>query len=86
MRKQIHIYLGLTLIFVFLLNSTALAGSVTDSQTSQSINKAIGYLHAIQNKDGGFPAQAGDQSNPGTSCWAVMALAAAGEDITGKAW
>ncbi|HEX3010904.1 MAG TPA: S-layer homology domain-containing protein, partial [Syntrophomonadaceae bacterium] len=46
----------------------------------------IGYLHAIQNKDGGFPAQAGDQSNPGTSCWAVMALAAAGEDITGKAW
>lgn len=87
MHKKIHICLSLTLIFAFLINGVVLANNfVPDQQTSASINKAVGYLHAIQNKDGGFPGKAGGPSSMGTSCWVIMGLEAAGEDVTSNAW
>lgn len=86
MRKSIHICLSLTLILVFLLNSAVLANNLPDQQTGISIHNAVGCLHTIQNKDGGFPVKAGGPSSEATTCWVIMALQAAGEDVTSKAW
>jgi prenyltransferase beta subunit len=83
MRRRIHVCLTIALLLTFLINSMAFAVPVS-SQTSASINKAIAYLHTVQNKDGGFPERAGAPSNQTTTCWVMVALAAAGEDVTNR--
>jgi hypothetical protein len=59
---------------------------MSDQETGESINKGVSYLHSIQNKDGGFPVKAGGPSSMGTTCWAIMALEAADEDVISNAW
>ncbi len=86
MRKSIAICLSLTLILTFFLNSMVLANNLPDPQTDISIHKAVGCLHTIQNKDGGFPVKAGGPSSEAATCWVIMALQAAGEDVTSKTW
>ncbi|PKM78048.1 MAG: hypothetical protein CVU90_04865 [Firmicutes bacterium HGW-Firmicutes-15] len=86
-RKKIPICLSLTILLVFLLTSVVLANNIlADQQTGVSINKAVNYLHSIQNNDGGFPGKAGGPSSMGTCCWVIMALEAGGEDVTSNTW
>jgi energy-coupling factor transport system substrate-specific component len=40
--------------------------------------RALGYLRGQQNRDGGFPAQAGGESNAQSTAWAVQGLDASG--------
>jgi energy-coupling factor transport system substrate-specific component len=42
--------------------------------------RAVRFLLARQNPDGGFPLQPGDASNAQSTAWAVQALVAAGRD------
>jgi prenyltransferase beta subunit len=43
--------------------------------------KALGFLHAVQNNDGGFPESPGEhESNSGSTSWAVQAIWAASEN------
>jgi prenyltransferase beta subunit len=43
--------------------------------------KALGFLHTVQNNDGGFPESPGEhESNSGSTSWAVQAIWAAGEN------
>ncbi|RKD21442.1 hypothetical protein SAMN02745883_01156 [Caminicella sporogenes DSM 14501] len=52
----------------------------------RSIDKAIEYLHKVQNDDGGFPSKKGKKSSVAVTCWTIMALSAAGEKITDSSW
>jgi len=85
MRRKIQVCFTLTIMLTLLINSAAFAAPAAD-QAAASINKAIAYLHNIQNKDGGFPEKAGAPSSQATTCWVMTALAAAGEDVTGRGW
>ncbi len=49
------------------------------SPTDPSIVSAVDYLRTCQKDDGGF-GEAGRESSPGTTSWAIMAIAAAGDD------
>ena len=43
--------------------------------------KALGFLHTVQNNDGGFPESPGEhESNSGSTSWALQAIWAAGEN------
>jgi prenyltransferase beta subunit len=42
--------------------------------------RAVAYIRAAQNRDGGFPAQPGGSSNAQSTAWAVQGLVAAGVD------
>jgi hypothetical protein len=53
---------------------------------SREIEKAVEYLHKVQNDDGGFPYLPGQDSSQAVSCWVIMALAEAGEDINAPEW
>lgn len=87
MLKKIQIGLAMVLIFTFMMNGVVLANTpAPQQQTSVSVSKAVKYLHSIQNKDGGFPSKAGGISSTGATCWVIMALAAAGEDVNSSAW
>jgi hypothetical protein len=52
----------------------------TDAHAASTTSKAIGYLHSVQNSNGGFPAGGGGASTQLFSSWAVMGIAAAGRD------
>lgn len=41
-------------------------------------HRAVAYIRAAQNRDGGFPVQPGDSSNAQSTAWAVQGLIAAG--------
>ncbi|QEK11390.1 hypothetical protein FQB35_02820 [Crassaminicella thermophila] len=58
----------------------------SDQKVKKSIEKAIYYLHSVQNKDGGFPATVGNPSSLSLTSWVIMALTAAGENITDATW
>lgn len=53
---------------------------VRDAQAATPASKAIGYLHSVQNGNGGFPAGGGGASTQLFTSWAVMGIAAAGRD------
>jgi hypothetical protein len=61
-----------------------------EPQSSDTVTKALAYLHTQQNEDGGFPwANPSDWGTDSDSCstsWVVQALIAAGEDPTGDVW
>jgi prenyltransferase beta subunit len=42
--------------------------------------RAVAYVLAAQNPDGGFPQQPGDTSNAQSTAWAIQGLTAAGHD------
>jgi prenyltransferase beta subunit len=84
--KKIKMVISLAAIFTLLFNCPALASTIPDRQAAVSVENAMSYLHAVQNKDGGFPVKAGDSSSQGTTCWVIMALIAAGEDVESKDW
>lgn len=55
-----------------------LAAGVHDGRL---VSGAVRYLEGAENPDGGFPQEAGGESNAQSSAWAVQALVAAGAPI-----
>lgn len=41
--------------------------------------KATAFMHHVENRDGGFPLQPGEESNAQSTAWAIQGLIAAGE-------
>ncbi len=68
----------------------ALASVPAGARYTVQIDKALAYLHAQQNADGGFPYAQGDPnssaSDANSTALVVMALVAVGEDPAGAAW
>jgi energy-coupling factor transport system substrate-specific component len=54
----------------------ALAGA--DGGAARARHRAVAYLRRQQNRDGGFPSQAGGPSNVQSTAWAIQGLDAAG--------
>lgn len=48
-----------------------------EENSSETVKKALGYLHSEQNQDGGFSSMG---SNAATDGWAIMAINAAGQN------
>lgn len=46
------------------------------------VARAMAYLRRAQNPDGGFPQQAGGESNAQSTAWAVQGLSAAGVNVS----
>ncbi len=46
------------------------------------VARAVAYLRRAQNLDGGFPQQAGGESNAQSTAWAVQGLSAAGVNVS----
>lgn len=75
-------------------NDTALAIQTLiacgEKSTSDSIKKAISYLHTQQNDDGGFsyqkPSPYGTDTDTASTSWVIQGLLAAGEDISADSW
>ncbi|MEL7564901.1 MAG: S-layer homology domain-containing protein [Dehalobacterium sp.] len=87
MKKRFVKLSGLILTLVMLLQGGVLAeGVFTGKQGEDSIKKAVVYLHSMQNPDGGFCAKKDGASSKALTSWVVMALVAAGEDISSSSW
>ncbi len=56
----------------------ALAGQ--GGAAARARSRAVAYLRRDQNRDGGFPSQAGGPSNAQSTAWAIQGLEAAGVD------
>jgi len=59
-------------------------GSIAEAllnETSGNVESALGYLLTCQNEDGGFSPKPGEESKLGTTVFATIALASAGEDV-----
>jgi hypothetical protein len=73
-------------------NTTALAvqALVAAGGRAAAVSKALGYLHGIQNKDGGFPYQKpsaqGTDTDANSTAYAIQAIVAAGGDPAGADW
>ena len=66
-------------ILLILLLCVASCGAYPLSAGDPAIQSSRDYLRACQMDDGGF-GEAGRESSPGTTSWAIMAAVAAGED------
>jgi hypothetical protein len=54
---------------------------------TEAQRKAVGYLHGVQQQDGGFPEFPSEaESNSGSTAWATQGLWAAGENPEAQAW
>lgn len=49
-----------------------------DEVRDKHLSQAVSFLQKAQNADGGLPAKRGGGSDPGTSAWAALAVAAGG--------
>ena len=65
--------------------AAALQGAIDASgqRAGALVARAVTYLRHAQNPDGGFPQQAGGQSNAQSTAWAVQGLVAAGVNVNG---
>ena len=63
--------------------AAALQGVVaaTGQRDNALVARSVAYLRRAQNPDGGFPQQAGGESNAQSTAWAVQGLAAAGINV-----
>ncbi|MCK9278048.1 MAG: helical backbone metal receptor [Methanoculleus sp.] len=66
-------------ILLILLLCIASCGAYPLNTGDQAIQSSLDYLRSCQKDDGGF-GEAGRESSPGTTSWAIMAAVAAGED------
>jgi energy-coupling factor transport system substrate-specific component len=49
---------------------------------SPAITRAVAFLRRAENPDGGYPQQAGGESNAQSTAWAAQGLAAAGKNVS----
>ncbi len=79
-------------VAIIIIMLLVFSGSCVSVSASQGENftperqKAVRYLHTTQNQDGGFPYKAGQDSSQSVTCWVIMGLAVAGEDINDEVW
>lgn len=86
MRKSLYIsFLAAFLCVLFALGNPIAVYS-TESYSPAAINKGVEYFAAIQNDDGGFASDKGRASSKVTTAWVIMALKAAGENISSDKW
>jgi hypothetical protein len=84
-KRVILLSFSLLLCLILILSlSTPLSASTTNQkypldQDDIRIQQALGYLHTLQNSDGGF-SNPGEESAVSNTEWTVMAIAAAGKD------
>jgi Prenyltransferase and squalene oxidase repeat len=73
---------GLTTVLVLALALGALisVGPASAKAASADASRAALWLRSQENADGGFGASPGDRSSPEITCWAMLALAAAGQN------
>jgi energy-coupling factor transport system substrate-specific component len=64
--------------------AAAMQGIIDASGQHRSVvvARAVAYLRRAQNPDGGFPQQAGGESNAQSTAWAVQGLSAAGVNVS----
>lgn len=67
-------------------NSTALAIEALHAAGVTPTHDPAGFLHALQDSDGGFPLLAGSGTDPNSTGLVLQALAALGADPTSAAW
>lgn len=85
-RKKI-ISLGIVILLILSVSTMGFAANtLSNVEATQSINKAINYLHSMQKEDGGFAGRVGGNSSRGLTSWVIMALEASGEDVSGENW
>lgn len=85
-KHRIAVLLTFILLFNLLIANGVLANP---NPYETNIGKGLAFLSSLQNADAGFPWWAGEkkgESDPATTAWVVMALAANGEDLTAKKW
>ncbi|QNB45819.1 hypothetical protein BR63_05530 [Thermanaerosceptrum fracticalcis] len=86
-KSKIKYIVSLLLVFLLLMTNPVIAASGSaDKQVAENIKKAVAYLAAVQNSDGGFPSEKGRKSSMGITAWVIMALRAAGEDVKSNKW
>jgi len=89
MQKKLSLFFVLCLLILQVSDISIQAKEMTvdlQGEITKSVEKSITYFHDLQNEDGGFPAKKGRESNVSLTCWVIMALEAAGEDVTGLRW
>jgi Prenyltransferase and squalene oxidase repeat len=66
---------------------SALQALIASSEpgNSNTVSRAVSFLHFCQSPDGGFYYQGGE-SNVASAAWAVQGLVAAGQDVKSSAW
>lgn len=62
------------------------SAAAADKPYQKEIKQAIGFLHQVQNADGGFPNSKGGVSSRTATSWVIMGLSAAGEQVHSQAW
>ena len=68
---------GRALVAALLVAALVVPGCIKDPLGPQIQGRAVEYLVAAQNTDGGWPAGANGTSDFATTCWVVLALVAA---------
>jgi energy-coupling factor transport system substrate-specific component len=69
-----------SLLLVLALGAAALVTPPAARAAGSDVALASAWLRSQQNADGGFAASPGDRSSPEITCWAMLALAAAGQN------
>jgi hypothetical protein len=62
------------------LSLLATCGPLVGFASADNASSAAAFIENAQNQDGGFGAEHGQSSNPGSSLWATVALLAAGKN------
>ncbi len=83
--KRHKIIIAFIIVLVFFSSCVSVSASQGENFAAE-IQKTVRYLHTTQNQDGGFPYKEGQESSQSVTCWVIMALAAAGEDINAREW
>lgn len=86
MRRKL---LSLLIMTVLILQGPAfgaIAQANNEPAVQPAVSRALDFLKDMQNPDGGFPYAPGGPSSSAAADWVVIALCAAGEDITSAAW
>ncbi|MDD3269786.1 MAG: terpene cyclase/mutase family protein [Syntrophomonadaceae bacterium] len=85
MKNKLRMVLLLALMLIFTIPGIGIANTA-NAPNPESVDRALLYLHSVQNSDGGFPSAKGGVSSNAVTSWVLMALAASGEDIKAKEW
>ncbi len=77
---------GAVFLCLFFFIYSPVSAYASEKVYEEAITNGIQYLSGMQNGDGGFASDKGRTSSQVSTAWAIMALRAAGEDITAEKW
>lgn len=85
--KRVFICIILSCMLIIESSAVCWANEAFPSQNyAHQSEQAVRFLHQVQNEDGGFPSVLGGSSSRTVTCWVIMGLAAAGEQVSGSSW